>query len=74
MWKIKVSETKSIRIAFTKRKNCPNVKLYGQLLPSIDKAKYLEMHLDSMLSNAQKKRVESQIIQNGNFNCHYTTN
>lgn len=66
MWQIKASETKSIRIAFTtKRKNCLSVKLYGQLLPPINKVKYLEMHLDSMFGNThknQKKRIEFQII------------
>jgi len=44
-WKIKINETKSIRVTFTLRKNqCPLIFFYNILIPESPSVRYLGMH------------------------------
>jgi hypothetical protein len=49
-WRMKVNETKSTHVIFTRRVTCPPVKISDVQLPQSDEVKYLDLHLDRRLT------------------------
>ena len=66
-WRIKANEKKSAHVTFTlKRDTCPPITLNNQIIPQVEEAKYLGMHLDRKLTwrkhiEAKKKQLNMKL-------------
>lgn len=64
-WKVRINEDKSTHVTFTMRPGmCPNVTLYGRIIPQASEVKYLGIHLDRRLTwkrHIQMKRKQLNI-------------